>query len=115
MEEKPTLMQLRRKLNLEAYRVAEEAMLPLRIEYQMEIGVAVTREYAVRIMAALSRLAKQQFTIDDVVYVEKEGDNGSNRRGNHHGNSRVGSTLSNGQKDFGGTSVHDPGSFRRTH
>ena len=70
MEEKPTLMQLRRKLNLEAQRVADVAGLPLRVEYLMEIGAPVKREHAVQIMAALSRLSKQTFTIDDVTYAE---------------------------------------------
>jgi hypothetical protein len=87
MEAKPTLMKLRRKLNLDAQRVADVAGLPLRIEYLMEIGAPVEREHAVQIMAALSRLAKQTFTVDDVEYVEKEG---SDRR---ESTSSSGSTL----------------------
>ena len=73
MEAKPTLMTLRRELNLEAKRVADAAGVPLRVEYQMEIGAPVERGHAASIMDAISRLSKKTFTINDVTYVEKRG------------------------------------------
>ena len=66
-DNKPTLMQLRRSLgSITSRQVAELAGVPLREEYLMEIGQPVTRDFAERIMGALSTLAEKQYELADV-------------------------------------------------
>jgi hypothetical protein len=64
---KPTLMQVRRDKGLQSSQLASAANLPLRIEYQAEIGVLVDKEIAERILYALSCLTDEKYTLDNVV------------------------------------------------
>jgi len=66
-ESRPTLMQLRRSLGtITSRQVAELAGVPLHEEYLMEIGRPVTRQLAETILHALSLLAGQHYTLEDI-------------------------------------------------
>jgi hypothetical protein len=56
-------MFIRRKHNLTSQQLANEAGLPLRTEYQAEIGVAISEQEANWLISALSRLTGQAHTI----------------------------------------------------
>jgi hypothetical protein len=57
------LMSIRRQHNLTSQQLASEAGLPLRTEYQAEIGVAISEQEAHKIIHALSCLIGQNCTI----------------------------------------------------
>jgi hypothetical protein len=56
-------MSIRRQHNLTSQQLANAASLPLRTEYQAEIGVAIAERDALRIIDALYRLTDQPYTI----------------------------------------------------
>lgn len=63
----PTLQQLRRAYKTITYnRVAEEAGVPLTIEYLTEIGGLVREEHALKVLQAFSRLVGRQYTFENV-------------------------------------------------
>lgn len=62
----PLLQHLRRKTNLTSRQVADEAGVPLRVEYLMEIGGIVTPEDAKKVLAAFSRLTGKQYSLQNV-------------------------------------------------
>ena len=61
----PTLQETRRAHGLTSRAVAEEAGVPLRVEYLLEIGGAVSRAEAQRVLQALSRLTQTPYTEKD--------------------------------------------------
>ena len=62
----PTLQQIRREHNITSRAVAEEAGVDFRTEYLLEIGAAVTRDDALKILSALSTLTGQRYAVDTV-------------------------------------------------
>jgi DNA-binding XRE family transcriptional regulator len=62
----PTLQQIRREYNITSRAVAEEAGVEFRTEYLLEIGAAVKREDALKILSALSTLTGQRCALDTV-------------------------------------------------
>jgi hypothetical protein len=62
----PTLQQIRREHNITSRAVAEEAGVDFRTEYLMEIGAAVTRDDALKILSALSTLTGECYAVDTV-------------------------------------------------
>ena len=71
--EKPTLMQVRREKGLQSSTLANAAGVPLRIEYQAEIGALVSVEAAGRILHALSFLTGETYTLNNVAIQVKHG------------------------------------------
>lgn len=71
--EKPTLMQVRRDHGLQSQELANHAGVPLRIEYQAEIGALITIDEAERILHALSHLTGTHYSLDSVsINVKRE-------------------------------------------
>jgi hypothetical protein len=64
--DRPTLQAARREAHLTSREVAEAAGVPLKIEYQMEIGGIVSQEDAEKILAAFSRLSGEACSLDTV-------------------------------------------------
>jgi transcriptional regulator with XRE-family HTH domain len=62
----PTLQQIRREHNITSRAVAEEAGVDFRTEYLLEIGAAVERDDALKILSALSTLTGERCAIDTV-------------------------------------------------
>ncbi|MDQ2887353.1 MAG: hypothetical protein M3Y39_14865 [Chloroflexota bacterium] len=62
----PTLQQIRSEHNITSRAVADEAGVDFRTEYLLEIGVAVARDDALKILSALSTLTGQCCAIDTV-------------------------------------------------
>lgn len=65
---KPTLGEVRRKHGLTTTQLAETAAIPLREVYQAEIGVAIDRIQAIRLLDALNVLSEQQYTLETVQF-----------------------------------------------
>jgi hypothetical protein len=65
-ENKPTLMQVRRKASLTTREVADLAGVPLRVAYLMEIGGMTEREDVQKILAALGTLTQRTYTVEDL-------------------------------------------------
>jgi hypothetical protein len=73
IHEKPTLLQVRRDKGLQSKVLADAAGVPLRIEYQAEIGAFVSRDEAERLLHALSSLTGERYTLENVaLYVKSE-------------------------------------------
>jgi hypothetical protein len=64
--EKPTLMQIRRDYGLQSSKLANVAGVPLRIEYQAEIGALVYKNDAEKILHALSSLTGMRYSLENV-------------------------------------------------
>ena len=62
----PTLQQIRREHNITARVIAEEAGVDFRTEYLLEIGAAVERDDALKILHAFSILTGKPCTEDTV-------------------------------------------------
>ena len=62
----PTLQQIRREHNITSRAVAEEAGVDFRTEYRLEIGAAVERDDALKILHALSTLTGERYAVDTV-------------------------------------------------
>jgi hypothetical protein len=71
--EKPTLMQIRRDHGLQSSKLANVAGVPLRIEYQAEIGALIYRNDAEKILHALSSLTGMQYGLENVSIQVKSG------------------------------------------
>ncbi len=68
-----SLKELRCQHDISSQVVAEQAGVPLREEYLLEIGVPVERQTALKILNAFSRLVNQTYTLDDIwVSIKKE-------------------------------------------
>ena len=61
-ERLPTLQEVRREHGLTSRALADEAGVPLRIEYLMEIGGTVSHADAQRVLQALFRLTHTRYT-----------------------------------------------------
>jgi hypothetical protein len=64
--EKPTLMQVRRDHNLQSSELADVAGVPLRIEYQAEIGALIDINDAEKLLRALYSLTGKRYALDNV-------------------------------------------------
>jgi hypothetical protein len=62
----PTLQQIRREHNITSRVIAEEAGVDFRTEYLLEIGAAVERDDALKILSALSTLTGERCAVDTV-------------------------------------------------
>lgn len=62
----PTLQQIRREHDITSRAVAEEACVDFSTEYLLEIGGAVERDDALKILQAFSVLTGEQCTVDTV-------------------------------------------------
>ena len=62
----PTLQQIRREYNITSRAVAEEAGVDFRTEYLLEIGAAVERDDALKVLYAFSILTGERCTVDTV-------------------------------------------------
>ncbi len=63
---KRSLKELRRQHNISLTALAEQAGVPLREEYLLEIGVPVEKQTVLKILKAFSRLVDQTYTLDDI-------------------------------------------------
>jgi hypothetical protein len=71
--EKSTLMQIRRDHGLQSSELANVAGVPLRIEYQAEIGALIDRNEAEKILHALSSLTGTRYSLENVSIEVKSG------------------------------------------
>ncbi|MFL5695876.1 MAG: hypothetical protein ACJ797_02085 [Ktedonobacteraceae bacterium] len=73
-EEKPTFKDLLRKHNIVLGAVAAQAGVEIRIAYKMEQGEVIHGVYADRLLEALSHLAGQMYTCENIggIYLHKE-------------------------------------------
>jgi hypothetical protein len=71
--DKLTLMQIRREKGLQSSTLADAAGVPLRVEYQAEIGVFVNADEAERLLRALSSLTGELYTLENVAISIKYG------------------------------------------
>jgi hypothetical protein len=62
----PTLQQIRREHTITSRAVAEEAGVDFRTEYLLEIGAAVERDDALKILSALSTLTGERCAVETV-------------------------------------------------
>lgn len=66
------LMRIRQAHNLTSRQVADQAGLPLRVEYVAEIGGLVGKEDGEKIAEALSDLTRKHYTLDALGLVLKQ-------------------------------------------
>ncbi len=78
MEEKPTLLQLRRSYNnstdtpITSQQLAQAARVPLADEFMMELGRPVSAEIANRVINTFSKLAGHRYTLANISVSLKE-------------------------------------------
>ena len=73
-EEKPTFKDLLRKHKIVLGAVAAQAGVEIRVAYKLEQGEAIHGVYADRLLAALTHLARQTYTHENVggIYLHQE-------------------------------------------
>jgi hypothetical protein len=61
---KPTVMEIRQAHQLTSQQVADEAGVPLRVAYLLEIGGLVHKREAGKVIAALATLTGEPYTVE---------------------------------------------------